>query len=88
MRKGLCLFASVLLTTAGCWPQILVPDKSTTPPVVQFSPRPAPPRTLVTPEQVDDRNAREMVQLLQQELEMDEQDAALTPPATPAPPLK
>jgi hypothetical protein len=66
------------LFAAGCTPDwFLHFDGPTTPsaaPTPQFSPRPAAPRNLVMPEQVDDHNAKEKAKALQQEIDLDAQD--------------
>ena len=65
-----------LLLAAGCLPmQTTLPEA---PPKPDISERPGTPRNLVAADQVDERNARDKAKTLEQELQMDAQDAAKT----------
>jgi hypothetical protein len=67
-----------LLFTPGCLPfQVAAPENATKP-LTDISPRPGAPRNLVSPDQVDEANAREKAKALQQELELDARDASKT----------
>lgn len=76
MNKLRCLLVGSAVTVSGCvWSVPSLTESAKPPePAPKAEARQAKPHALVTPDQVDEHNAREKAALLRHELELDEQD--------------